>query len=360
MAFLSLGLQNDEPPISSDQGEKKPSLPKEIGHTPSDARPDGMQNSAEPQSASGPPAAHSDISMSSFLTTHSENGNGHRPSNPLSVSNPESDDFDDHFDDADFAHPTELIQGILSGEQTAPGTNLSAAPNNGNGRAGVTVPPQTLSDKNVRPTRLAADQDVHSTQAQSASGNSDRLAPALPPSVEQLRRKLAEEEKLRAARVGPAPLAASVDSLSSSERQWVPTFSTFKFGYLPGRGLLYSTIGHEVAIFGLFLLITYVLPTLHPERLIPRENVQDHTIVLKARRVQAPGRALRSSPRPHPRGPAKASPIPDGRRFSLIRRILRTYFRQSSVLCWCIPSRFANSFLCPISFKWRRHVCPAT
>src|SRR6266404_9182719 len=25
-----------------------------------------------------------------------------------------------------------------------------------------------------------------------------------------------------------------------------PTFATFKFGYLPGRGLLYSIIGHEV------------------------------------------------------------------------------------------------------------------
>ena len=105
-------------------------------------------------------------------------------------------------------------------------------------------------------------------------------APFLPPSVEQLRRKLAEEEKQRMTSIGPTPLAASVNGLSSSERQWVPTFSTFKFGYFPGRGLLFSTIGHEIIIFGLFLLVTYVLPTLRPARLIEANNVQDHTIYL--------------------------------------------------------------------------------
>ena len=36
-----------------------------------------------------------------FLGTHVEHGNGHRPFNSLGVSTPESDDFDDHFDDAD-------------------------------------------------------------------------------------------------------------------------------------------------------------------------------------------------------------------------------------------------------------------
>src|SRR5581483_6522188 len=44
-----------------------------------------------------------------------------------------------------------------------------------------------------------------------------------------------------------------------------PTFATFKFGYLPGKGLLYSVIGHEVLMFGLFLLITYVVPSFREE-----------------------------------------------------------------------------------------------
>src|SRR6185503_178028 len=45
---------------------------------------------------------------------------------------------------------------------------------------------------------------------------------SLPPGVEQLRRKLAEAERKRASWLAPAPLSASVNGLSSSERQWVP------------------------------------------------------------------------------------------------------------------------------------------
>jgi hypothetical protein len=48
----------------------------------------------------------------------------------------------------------------------------------------------------------------------------------------------------------------------------IPTFTTFEFGYLPGRGLLYSIIGHEVAMFGLFLFITYGLPAFRGQTLI--------------------------------------------------------------------------------------------
>jgi hypothetical protein len=58
-----------------------------------------------------------------------------------------------------------------------------------------------------------------------------------------------------------------------------PTFATFKFGYLPGRGLLYSIIGHEVALFALFLLIHYGLPALQPQKLITKSNTQDRNIV---------------------------------------------------------------------------------
>jgi hypothetical protein len=121
---------------------------------------------------------------------------------------------------------------------------------------------------------------VPESQREQPQSDSNLNAPSLPPSVEQLRRKLAEEERQRGARAQPVPLAASVDGLSSSERQWVPTFSTFKFGYFPGRGLLFSTVGHEIIIFGLFLLVTYVLPSLRPAKLIETNNVQDHTIYL--------------------------------------------------------------------------------
>src|SRR5205823_8907287 len=163
--------------------------------------------------------------------------------------------------------------------------------------------------KSVRPTQNVSDKSVRPTQAM--SDKSVRATPALPASVEQLRRRLAEEEKQRAARVRPAPLAAAVDSLSSSERQWVPTFSTFKFGYLPGRGLLYSSIVHEVVIFGLFLLVTYVIPTLRPASLLETKNVQDHIIYLPevgggSQGEKSPG-AGESAPQEPSAAPARAS-----------------------------------------------------
>jgi len=58
-----------------------------------------------------------------------------------------------------------------------------------------------------------------------------------------------------------------------------PTFATFKFGYLPVRGLLYSVIGHELALFGLFLMLHYGLPALRAQKLITTANMQDHNIV---------------------------------------------------------------------------------
>jgi hypothetical protein len=98
----------------------------------------------------------------------------------------------------------------------------------------------------------------------------------LPPGIEELREKLHDKAHPRIAE----SLAASVDSLALAERGAVPTFGTFKFGYLPARGLLYSVIGHEVALFGLFLLFTYGLPTLRSQKLIVRPNSQDHLVYL--------------------------------------------------------------------------------
>src|SRR5579864_5384540 len=132
---------------------------------------------------------------------------------------------------------------------------------------------------------LLPPQDTEETRAGEAgadgNNNSNIVQPApaansLPPAIEELREKLSDK-------VGPpprAPLTASVDSLALAERGAVPTFGTFKFGYLPARGLLYSMIGHEVALFGLFLLFTYGLPTLRPQKLIVRPNSQDHLVYL--------------------------------------------------------------------------------
>src|SRR4051794_15296207 len=81
----------------------------------------------------------------------------------------------------------------------------------------------------------------HHTHAEEATEATDH---ALPPEIEELRRKLSDKSAIRPKATS---LAASVNALSSSERYGVPTFSTFKFGYVPARGLLYSSIGHEFA-----------------------------------------------------------------------------------------------------------------
>ena len=64
--------------------------------------------------------------------------------------------------------------------------------------------------------------------------------------------------------------------------EYVPSFGTFKFGYVPMRGLLYSAVAHELAFLGLFLFFTYAVPALRSERLIIRANTEDrsHAILL--------------------------------------------------------------------------------
>ena len=100
---------------------------------------------------------------------------------------------------------------------------------------------------------------------------------SLPPEIESLREKLSKKN-----RVSPVikPLVASVDALSSSERYGVPTFAMFKFGYVPTRGLLYSSIGHELGLLILFLMFSYGLPALRPQKLLVPENPQDHIVYL--------------------------------------------------------------------------------
>lgn len=109
-----------------------------------------------------------------------------------------------------------------------------------------------------------------------SSSGPDTPKQILSPALEALHEKL--HDKAQPKKVDP--LEASVDSLTPSQRGGVPTFGTFKFGYMPARGLLYSTIGHELALFGLFLLFHYGFPSLRSERLVAHDNSQDHIVYL--------------------------------------------------------------------------------
>jgi hypothetical protein len=129
-----------------------------------------------------------------------------------------------------------------------------------------------------------------------ASGTENRVsnvAPeALSPLMDEIRKKLGGDGAFNSAISSDEMFTdvtfdkdavASLAPAIAPERgnRSAPSFATFKFGYLPGRGLLYSIIGHEVAMFGLFLLITYVLPTFREQRLIVGSiNAQDHIIYL--------------------------------------------------------------------------------
>jgi hypothetical protein len=139
-------------------------------------------------------------------------------------------------------------------------------------------------DKNVRPTQ------------------------SLPPEIEELRQKLSNKS---AVKLKATSLAASVNSLSSSERYGVPTFSTFKFGYVPARGLLYSSIGHELALLGLFLAFTYGIPAFKGQKLVPPQNSQDHLVYLPEVGGGSEGQKSPSSsqsvPQPDSAAPARAS-----------------------------------------------------
>jgi hypothetical protein len=101
----------------------------------------------------------------------------------------------------------------------------------------------------------------------------------VPPTIEG-------SESHAATAVAPAidshALAATAPStVSHADYEDTPKFATFKFGYLPARGLLYSIIGHEAAMFALFLLITYVLPSFQGQKLIVGSlSSQDHIIYL--------------------------------------------------------------------------------
>jgi outer membrane biosynthesis protein TonB len=129
----------------------------------------------------------------------------------------------------------------------------------------------------------------------------DGQGSALPPAIAELRAKIA----------GLTPAGASGQVQSRASEEAVPTFGTFKFGYFPGRGLLYSAIGHELALFGLFLIFTYGFPALRSQKLVVRMNTQDHVIYLPelgggSEGEKSPGGG-QSSPQPTSAAPARAS-----------------------------------------------------
>src|SRR5215469_16084854 len=121
--------------------------------------------------------------------------------------------------------------------------------------------------------RDAAPREPESNSARTASDSGSTL----PPEIEQLRQRVLEKNPVV---VKASPLTASVETFSLAERGGVPSFATFKFGYLPTRGLLYSSIGHELALFALFMLFTYGLPMLRPQKLIVRPNADQPLVYL--------------------------------------------------------------------------------
>jgi hypothetical protein len=144
-----------------------------------------------------------------------------------------------------------------------------------------------LSDENVQPTH------------------------ELPAAIEELRRKVSGNESPQATIWGEKKSASPTEYLTVADRKGVPTFGTFKAGYLPGRGLLYSTIVHEVGLFLFFLLFTYGLPSPRAQRLKPNSSIQDHLIYLPevgggTEGQKSPGGGV-SKPQEASAAPARAS-----------------------------------------------------
>jgi Gram-negative bacterial TonB protein C-terminal len=102
----------------------------------------------------------------------------------------------------------------------------------------------------------------------------------LPATIEELRQKISGNELPEAFIWGARKGASPTEYLTVADRKGVPTFGTFKPRYLPGRGLLYSAIVHEVGLFLFFLLFTYGLPTPRAQKLRPNSSIQDHVIYL--------------------------------------------------------------------------------
>ena len=144
-----------------------------------------------------------------------------------------------------------LSLGLLKDEQREE-QSLNA------GRPSAANPSRSASDVEPRESSKPARMDR-------AAGQEQPELSTLPPAVEALRLKLAG--------------AANKSAIRRPPNDGTPTFATFQFGYVPGKGLLYSTIAHELALFFLFMMVRYGLPALRAQQLIT-QNSQDHVIFL--------------------------------------------------------------------------------
>src|SRR5689334_13064703 len=133
-----------------------------------------------------------------------------------------------------------VFLGLLNDEQRACSKRNSATERARDG--GLKLSDEFRKEEETTTPRSASGvfPPVQAENVTKSSDDSPGQVSALSPQLEELRRKLAGKE--------PQPQVSRVVS------DGIPTFGTFKFGYLPGRGLLYSAIAHEVALFGLFLL----------------------------------------------------------------------------------------------------------
>jgi hypothetical protein len=137
-------------------------------------------------------------------------------------------------------------------------------------------------------------ENIPSTEALTAAGNSrHNHVSALPPTVRELRKKISGN--------GNKPASRAVVN------DGTPTFTTFEFGYLPGRALLYSVIAHEVAMFGLFLFVHYGLVTFRSQKLIIQMNPHDHLVYLPE---IGGGKEGKNRPGGGPSAPKEASAAP--------------------------------------------------
>src|SRR5579875_278118 len=143
------------------------------------------------------------------------------------------------------------------------------------------------------------------------------------------------------------------------------TFPYVEGGLLPGRGLLYSLLAHEVVFF---LIIFLSLIAIHHKQMIPPSRQWELTMMPKeaiylpqlggghegsgGRGVnRAPGRRRCRPRRSRPQVPA-GSVIPGHRRLFPIHRILPTGFRLSFSHHCLTRALWPLSFPCPMSSSW--------
>lgn len=178
-----------------------------------------------------------------------------------------------------------LSLGLQNDEQQA-GSGPSLGEGIGNDPA--------IDDSSLSGFLIQGHENALTTEGLSAEGDSGHVHVSTPPpTVKVVGRKIScnGDESTRYAVVSDG----------------TPTFTTFKFGYLPGRALLCSVIAHELVLFGLFLFVHYGLVTLRSQKFIVQINSNDHVIYLPE---IGGGKAGEKSPGGGPSEPKQASAAP--------------------------------------------------